>query len=141
MNSQEKINEVTKIVNAVKASLIPIKVIIITRLEGQDYKCGIQESFETLDKADTYMFFESFDAPEIGYYKFTVTVFWQDGREFTFRVDLNKTRNNNVSSALRSMKHYYLDKELPSAIAEGKHHKLGKQNLQELYDGYDIGVL
>jgi len=142
MQDSNAIEGIKKIVETVKDSLIPIQEITITRQEGPSHKCGIPEKFDKLFKADSYAFCESSYAPELGYDKFSVKVVWQDGREFNFRLDITKFKgfDNNVSTAFRSIKKYYLDKELPEQITNDKIFKLSRQNIKELYEGYEIGI-
>jgi hypothetical protein len=98
--------------------MIPIKSITINRAEGRIEYCKKHE-FNSMKDVDHHMIWHSDTYPKMGYDKHDVTVLWEDGTKYNFRLDAMHPENkyhrslseNTVSYHIERSIRYYLNPE------------------------------
>lgn len=69
-----------------------VKAIFITRNEGPSNLCGTTHEFNTFKKANHHLSIST-SLPKQGYDKHAFTVVWENGSEYTGRIDLMHPEN------------------------------------------------
>jgi hypothetical protein len=130
---------------------IKLKLITIDRAEGPTALCGTK-TVTTWDDAQHIIFVNAQTAPETGGYdKHDVTIEWENGSTFKFRLDVQGPNSEHgvtsLVDELNQMARCYSGRHKPSHLSDAQYKTIlsyGRPNPAfycDLLDNYDLGQM
>ena len=76
---------------------VKVKEITIIRKEGSSHKCNIEHKFTSYKEANNFIIKNEDSYPDIGYDKHIFSICWEDGSNYSGRLDLKHPSNKHYS--------------------------------------------